>query len=188
MKTHIEQIHEGTKSVLNEEEKLCKCSICNKEFTKESNLKRHISSVHERTKPYQCTSCGTEFSDPDSLKSHLLSVHEIEKVDKWQWKCSICNKEFGKEYNLKRHIASVHEKKKPYQCSLCGSEFSELPKLKRHLAMHGYCPIVGTTGMWEHETRQTKFCVCVNDFGIKYFNKDDADHLLTSLQNYFPTM
>ena len=54
-------------------------------------------------------------------------------------------------------------------------------QLKQHLGSHGYCPIVGTTGMWEHETRRTKFCVCIDDFGIKYFNKDDAEHLLTCL-------
>ena len=57
--------------------------------------------------------------------------------------------------------------------------------LKRNLAPQGYRPIVGTTGMWEHETRPTKFCVCVDDFGIKYFSKDDAQHLMDCLgQNY----
>ena len=48
--------------------------------------------------------------------------------------------------------------------------------------MHGYRPIFGTTGMWEHKTRQTKFCVCVDDFGINYFNKDNTEHLLGCLQ------
>ena len=32
--------------------------------------------------------------------------------------------------------------------------------LKKNLEPHGYRPIVGTAGMWEHETRPTKFCVC----------------------------
>ena len=54
-------------------------------------------------------------------------------------------------------------------------------QLKKYLTMHRYCPIVGTTGMWEHKTRQTKFCVCVNDFGIKYFNKGEAEHLFGCL-------
>ena len=55
-------------------------------------------------------------------------------------------------------------------------------QLKQHLGSHGYFPIIGTTEMWEHETRRTQFCMCVDDFGIKYFNKDDAEHLLTCLQ------
>ena len=39
--------------------------------------------------------------------------------------------------------------------------------LEKNLAQYGYRPIVGTTGMWEHDTRPTKLCVCVDDFGIK---------------------
>ena len=57
--------------------------------------------------------------------------------------------------------------------------------LKKNLATHGYRPIVGTAGMWEHNTRTTKFCVCVDDFGVKYFSSDDAQHLLDSLGKYY---
>ena len=45
----------------------------------------------------------------------------------------------------------------------------------------GYTPVIGTIGLSEHKTRQTKFCLCVDDFGIKYFNKKDADHLLNAI-------
>ena len=57
--------------------------------------------------------------------------------------------------------------------------------LVKNLAKHGYRPIKHTVGLWEHDTRRTKFCLCVDDFGIKYFSKDDAEHLLTALkENY----
>ena len=57
--------------------------------------------------------------------------------------------------------------------------------LIHNLQAHGYSPILHTTGMWEHKTRKTKFCLCVDDFGIKYYSKEDADHLLHALQaNY----
>ena len=39
--------------------------------------------------------------------------------------------------------------------------------------------------MWEHETRPTKFCICVDDFGIKYFSKADAEHLFESLGKHY---
>ena len=58
-------------------------------------------------------------------------------------------------------------------------------QLKKHLATHGCHLIKGTTGLWEHEMRQTKFCVCVNDFGIKYFNKEDLEHLLGCLREKY---
>ena len=57
--------------------------------------------------------------------------------------------------------------------------------LKANLAQHGYTPVVGTVGMWKHDTRRTKFCVCVDDFGIKYYDKKDADHLLDCLKKYY---
>ena len=43
--------------------------------------------------------------------------------------------------------------------------------LKKNMKQYRYQPVLGTTGMWEHATRRTKFCVCVDNFGIKYFFK-----------------
>ena len=61
--------------------------------------------------------------------------------------------------------------------------------LVSNLSTHGYKPIPHTIGLWEHTTRRTKFCLCVDDFGVKYFSKADADHLLTALgQNYTYTV
>ena len=57
--------------------------------------------------------------------------------------------------------------------------------MKKHLSKYGYRPILGTTGMWEHKTRKTKFCVCVDDFGIKYYNTEDLNHLLNSLRDNY---
>ena len=57
--------------------------------------------------------------------------------------------------------------------------------LKTNLAKDEYKPITGIVGMWEHETHPTKFCICVEKFGIKYFSQEDADHLLSSLQNHY---
>ena len=53
------------------------------------------------------------------------------------------------------------------------------------MAHHGYAPIKGTVGMWQHETRPTKFCVCVDDFGVKYFTKEDAEHLVGCLEKHY---
>ena len=41
----------------------------------------------------------------------------------------------------------------------------------------GYQHIVGSLGMWKHKTRQTIFCLCVDDFGVKYYNKEDIHFL-----------
>ena len=57
--------------------------------------------------------------------------------------------------------------------------------LKGHLKPFGYTPVIGTVGVWQHATIQTKFCLCVDDFGIKYFSEEDAQHLLHAIgSNY----
>ena len=48
-----------------------------------------------------------------------------------------------------------------------------------------YKPIIGSTGMWKHQARQIIFSLCVNDFGIKYFKKEDTQHLLYTLGNHY---
>ena len=45
----------------------------------------------------------------------------------------------------------------------------------------GYRSIISITSMLEHISRPTKVCLCVDDIGIKYYSKDDADHLLQTL-------
>ena len=57
--------------------------------------------------------------------------------------------------------------------------------LKENLAQDGYSPIIGTVGLWKHETRDENICVCVDDFGIKYFTTDDANHLLNGLRKNY---
>ena len=42
-----------------------------------------------------------------------------------------------------------------------------------------------STGMWQHRNLKTTFALCVNNFGVKYISKIDADHLINALhQNY----
>ena len=36
--------------------------------------------------------------------------------------------------------------------------------------------------MWKYETRQTHICVCINDFGIEYYSKDDITHFFSALK------
>jgi hypothetical protein len=58
-------------------------------------------------------------------------------------------------------------------------------QLKEHLAPYGYAPVRVTPGLWQHSTRPTKFTLAVDDFGIKYFQKADAEHLISALQDKY---
>jgi hypothetical protein len=56
-------------------------------------------------------------------------------------------------------------------------------QLKAHLAQYGYTPVCFTPGLWKHNTKRTTFTLTVDDFGIKYFSKADADHLFAALHD-----
>ena len=57
--------------------------------------------------------------------------------------------------------------------------------LQKTLKPHGYYPVPGTVGMWKHQTRPIHFCLCVDDFGIKYFDKKDVQHLQQAICTVF---
>ena len=97
-------------------------------------------------------------------------------------------KDIRKRYHIDNFLHTdnyvyVHIKKGMYR--LKQAAVLAYNKLVSVLKSYGYKPCPMSTGLWTHETRKTKFCVCVDDFGIKYFNQDDADHLINSLKNHY---
>ena len=53
--------------------------------------------------------------------------------------------------------------------------------LIKNLSPFGYKPIPNTDSYWRQKQNPTKFCLCINNFGIKCFSKADINHLITSL-------
>ena len=58
-------------------------------------------------------------------------------------------------------------------------------QIKERLEKKGYHPIPGTTGLWKHTTQKITFALCVDNFGVKYFKKEDVEHLCDSLREYY---
>jgi hypothetical protein len=58
-------------------------------------------------------------------------------------------------------------------------------QLKTHLATQDYAPCTHPPGLWTHSTRDITFSLVVDDFEIKYTNRDDAIHLLTALEELY---
>jgi hypothetical protein len=50
-----------------------------------------------------------------------------------------------------------------------------------HLSAHGYHQCKFTPGLFRHATRPISFCLVVDDFGIKYVGRDNAQHLINTL-------
>eukprot|EP00957_Ditylum_brightwellii_P034653 2626903-Ditylum_brightwellii.AAC.1 len=55
----------------------------------------------------------------------------------------------------------------------------------KHLALYGYYPVRHTPGLWRHTTIDIQFTLVVDDFGVKYTNKEDVHHLLWALKDKY---
>jgi len=53
------------------------------------------------------------------------------------------------------------------------------------LAPFGYHPVPHSPGFWVHDTRPTVFTLCVDDFGVKYSTKEDANHFISALTSNY---
>jgi hypothetical protein len=58
-------------------------------------------------------------------------------------------------------------------------------QLIARLAPHGYAPVPHTPGLWNHATSDLMFTLVVDDFGIRYTNKADAEALMRTLNDSY---
>ncbi len=57
--------------------------------------------------------------------------------------------------------------------------------LETGLTAHGYHQSTTTPGLWRHGTCPICFTLVINNFGVKYMNMADAEHLLNAIQKYY---
>jgi hypothetical protein len=58
-------------------------------------------------------------------------------------------------------------------------------QLHRKLAPFGYYKSANTPDLWQHESRPLTFTLVVDDFGVKFVNKADVDHLISSIKKTY---
>ena len=55
----------------------------------------------------------------------------------------------------------------------------------KKLAPHGYFEVTHTPILWKHITRPISLPLVVDDFGVKYIDKADAEHLIAALKKHY---
>ena len=58
-------------------------------------------------------------------------------------------------------------------------------RLKNHLKASRYVPCKYTPGLFIHVSRKISFALCVNDFGVKYTKKANAQHIIPCLEQLY---
>ena len=58
-------------------------------------------------------------------------------------------------------------------------------QLSESLEEHGYYQSKIVQGLWHHKTRPITFTLVVADFGVKYTNEDDEQHLMSVPKQHY---
>jgi hypothetical protein len=129
---------------------------------------------------------GARFCTAD-LKDHFLAT-PMEGNEYMRIHSKYFFGEMREKYNIDNLVADdgyVYVKIKKGMYGLKQAALLAYKHLVNILQPFGYYPCPYTTGLWKHKTRPTVFCLCVDDFGIKYFNDADRDHLLNALKSNY---
>ena len=118
-----------------------KCDQCEKSFSKESKLERHLVS-HATERNFECSQCGNHFKSSYDLERHIRRHDDVNRTNV----CTICSKAFFKPSELEDH-RRVHDGKKLFSCKNCGFEFARKSALCKHTRKKrdngGICPRKG---------------------------------------------
>jgi len=105
------------------------CHVCNKSFSSESNLRRHIRVNHEASQ-FPCHMCSAVFKRIDSLVRHKRANHA-------DLCCSACHSVFNSAEAKATHDCLLPSEKK-LSCDVCGKSFVNRSNLNKHsYLVHG---------------------------------------------------
>lgn len=104
------------------------CNLCQKPFTNQSGLSRHMIVRHgdPRSQTHQCDRCTKSFATLSSLKKHI-NMHD----GKFNYTCHICWRGFANASNLQGHM-SQHTNEASFICQQCNSAFKSHSGLCMH--------------------------------------------------------
>ena len=129
---------------------------------------------------------GAKFMSLDLKDYFLMSTMENPEYMKIH-KCNFPPANI-EHYNLTKKITKdgyIYIKIKKGMYGLKYAALLGYQQLVQHLKPFGYYPIPHTDGLWKHTSRKITFCLCVDDFGVKYFHKSDVDHLIDALRQRY---
>ena len=117
----------------------------------------------------------------DIQNMYLQTV--LEKFEYLRIPSSLLTEEIIKLYNLEDKIENgwVYCEIRKGMYGLPQAGLLAHRKLSHVLTNADFYPAKHTPGLWLHKSRSIQFSLVVDDFGVKYTNRDDVDFLLQTL-------
>ena len=129
---------------------------------------------------------GAQFMTAD-IKNYFLA-NPMDRTEYTKVLYKNLPEDIKQKYNLHTKVTSsnyIYIRIKKGMCGLKQAAILVYDNLKQRLKPFRYTPITGTVGVWHRTTRPTKFCLYVDDFRIKYYSKDYAQHLLNAIESNY---
>ncbi|EDO38549.1 predicted protein [Nematostella vectensis] len=76
-----------------------KCNKCSNSYVSFSEMKKHMSTVHNCRPSKTCELCGKMFCTPEYVAKHVSMVHGKERP----YRCILCDRRFTSKINLTNH-------------------------------------------------------------------------------------
>jgi hypothetical protein len=91
------------------------------------------------------------------------------------------------QYNLQQlaHKGYIHLEMQKAVWGLPQAGILANKRFRQKLPPFGYFEHVNTLGLWYHESHPILFTLVVDDFGVKYVDKADVDHLIDSIKKTY---
>jgi hypothetical protein len=121
--------------------------------------------------------------------SNFYIHNDLQEYQYKQFHISMIPQEIIDEYNLNNIVESdgwCYAEIRKAMYGLEESGFIANQELKIVSAKAGYAPTKFTPGLYTHKTRPIAFSLVVDDFGVKYVNKEDMDHLISTIGKRYP--
>ena len=120
--------------------------------------------------------------------SNFYTQNDLQDYEYMRFHIDMIPQEVIDEYNLMSIVENdgwcyVEIRKALYGLSQAG--YISNIELKRVLAEEGYIPSKFTPGLFKHKTRDIAFSLVVDDFGVKYTKKEDAQHLIDTISSRY---
>ena len=122
------------------------CTLCNRKFKFNSELKKHVKRIHSMIKDFNCDDCGKRFCSNPDLTQHK-QTHSEEKFP-----CHICGMRLARKANLIGHIKRAHTKTAKTApkavesgteltpCDVCGKVFNHRRNYRLHFKRRHLVP------------------------------------------------